>query len=346
MDNFFTLITPKQSRSQAAHHFNEIDFIKSVAIVAVITLHSLPAKTLYAILAPFHIWHAVPIFIVIAGMNGTLSNVQRSGGSIFPHAYSSSRLQRHFRNIIIPFLTIWLLEIVVQACTKKIAPGKIIYTFFAGGIGPGSYFTPVYIQHLMIFPMILWLKNKFQTLNRYAFVLFFLLLSLSLEWLCLVFSVPEWLYRLLYVRYLFAAFLGSYLLSPGFTKSMALLLTAVSLVYIVCLSYGAFNPAMMYPSWGFQHAPAYFYTVFLVVCLWHLYPLFQRFDFAIMFIGKATYHIFLLQMVWFKMIAHTVQGFVPDNVVYLAINIAVCLLLGCLFFKMQELGLKVKNDCD
>jgi len=342
MSNFFSLMTLDRSPDYAARHFNEIDFVKAIAIIAVIGLHALPANMLYAIFAPFHIWHAVPIFLVIAGMNSTLSSAKR-GKFVFSKEYSAGKCIKYFQKIILPFSIVWLFEVVVLACAGKISTGKIIYSFFAGGLGPGSYFTPVFIQHLMLFPLILWLKNTLQAYNHYLAVIVFFLLSLLLEWLCIVFAVPEWLYRLLYVRYLFAAFLGSYLVSPGFKKSMTLFLAILSGFYIACLSYSvhSFNTAMIiFPSWGFQHAPAYFYTVFLVGCLWHFYYFFQKLDVVIMFIGKATYHIFLLQMVWFKMTAHAVQGFIPNIVIRLAFDVSVCLLLGCFFFKMHEYGLK------
>lgn len=322
----------------ASYHFNEIDFIKSVAIVAVIILHTLPAKMLYTIFAPFHIWHAVPIFFVIAGMNSTLSSSRR-GTFVLSREYSADRFIKYFQKIFLPFLIVWLFEILVLVCTKKVTIGKVIYTFFAGGMGPGSYFTPLFIQHLMIFPLILWLKNKLHTYNCYVNVISFLLASLLLEWLCIALSVPAWLYRLLYVRYLFAAFLGSYMVSPGLKGGMAPFLTVLGVVYIACISYGGCDLAIIYPTWGFQHAPAYFYTIFLVICLWHMYPFLQWLDGIIMFIGKASYHIFLLQMVWFKMAAHAVHNVIPNMVAYLVINIGFCLLLGCLFFKMQEYGL-------
>ena len=344
MSDFFNLMTLDRSPDYAVRHFNEIDFVKAIAIVAVISLHALPLKTLYAIFAPFHIWHAVPIFLVIAGMNSTLSSIK--GGGVFSKEYSAGKYIKYFQKIILPFSIVWLFEIVVLACAGKISTGKIVYSFFAGGLGPGSYFTPVFIQHLMIFPLILWLKKYLQAYNQYISVIVFFLVSLLLEWLCIVFAVPEWLYRLLYVRYLFAAFLGSCLVSPGFKKGMALVLAILSGLYIACLSYrGTSSPAMIsYPSWGFQHAPAYFYTVFLVCCLWHLYYFCRRLDVVIMFVGKATYHIFLLQMVWFKMTAHAVQGLIPNIVVRLVFDVSVCLLLGSLFFIVQEHGLKAIRE--
>lgn len=332
----------KVFHGHASYHFNEIDFIKSVAIVAVIILHTLPAKMLYTIFAPFHIWHAVPIFLVVAGMNSTLSSSRR-GAFVLSSEYSADRFIKYFQRILLPFLIVWLFEVLVLVCTKKVTIGKVIYTFFAGGMGPGSYFTPIFIQHLLVFPLILWLKNKLCMYNRYVNVISFFLTALLLEWLCIVLSVPEWLYRLLYVRYLFAAFLGSYMVTPGLKGGTALFLTVLGIIYIACLSYGACSLAIIYPSWGFQHAPAYFYTIFLVICLWHIYPFLQWLDGIIMIIGKASYHIFLLQMVWFKMAAHAVQNFIPNMFVCMVINIGFCLLLGCLFCKIQEDGLRMVN---
>ena len=47
------------------NHLENIDFIKGLAAISVILLHTLPESVLYGSFAVFHIWQAVPIFLFI-----------------------------------------------------------------------------------------------------------------------------------------------------------------------------------------------------------------------------------------------------------------------------------------
>lgn len=316
-------------------YFNELDFIKAIAIIAVIILHTVPSHTLFSFFAPFHIWHAVPVFIMIAGINSTLSIHRRARGRYsFLNEYSGERIKSHFQRIWIPFSIAWLFEILFLLA-KQATPGEVIFSYFAGGIGPGSYFIPIFIQHILLFPIILWVKNKFNLHNQFIMLAAFFLVSVFLEWLCIAFTIPEWLYRLLYVRYLFAAVIGSSIVSHGLSKKAILLTVPLSVTYIVYVSYLKYSCPFIYAAWDFQHAPAYFYTAFLVSCLWRIYPHLRHMDRLFLPIGKASYHIFLCQMIWFWIFAQFVRKVVTNDIIYLALNILVCLSMGYAFYAIQ-----------
>ena len=338
MNSFIEAFNIKRVDDHKDNYFNEINLIKSFSIIAVIILHTIPSNILFTIFAPFHIWHAVPIFIMIAGMNSTLSAFKQ-GEFNFLNEYSVYKLKKYFQRILIPFSIVWLVEIYVLILRNEATTGKIILTFFTGGIGPGSYFTPLFIQHLIVFPGILWIKNKFISYDQYVILVCFFLISLFLEFLCVIFNIPEWLYRLLYVRYIFASIIGSYIVSHKFKKSTVMLLASLSFVYIVCVSYLKFDLLFIYPAWDFQHAPAYFYTAFFLFFLWWIYPFFRQFDIILIPFGKATYHIFLFQMLWFWIFTRILRAFISNDLVSIALNIFVCLLFGYVFFKIQLFAL-------
>ena len=54
-------------------HFQQIDFIKTIAIIAVILLHSLPAYVLLDTYSAFHVSQAIPVFIIVSGLVWYLS---------------------------------------------------------------------------------------------------------------------------------------------------------------------------------------------------------------------------------------------------------------------------------
>lgn len=316
-------------------YYNQIDFIKAIAITSVIILHTVPSDILlFTIFAPFHIWHAVPVFIMIAGINSTLSIYKRGHFSL-SYEYSLDKYIIYFKRILIPFSIVWLFQIFVLILAKKATLGKIFYLYVTGGLGPGGYFTPLFIQHLILFPTIIWLKNKFSSYNQFTMLAGFFLVSVFLEWMCIILNIPEWLYRLLYLRYLFAAVIGTYIVSHGFSKKVFLLITPISVIYIICVSYLNYNLPIIYSAWNFQHAPAYFYTALLVFCLWRIYPLFRGIENYFLPIGKASYHIFLFQMIWFWKFARFLRKLVTNDLLYLTLNIFICLLVGYAFYTIQ-----------
>ena len=52
---------------------NSLDYLKAYAIIAVLFLHLLPYNYLIKTFAQFHIWQAVPIFVLLMGYTFTLS---------------------------------------------------------------------------------------------------------------------------------------------------------------------------------------------------------------------------------------------------------------------------------
>jgi hypothetical protein len=331
MDNFLFSKIPGSNST----YYEEIDFIKAIAIIAVIILHTGLTYKHFAFFAPLFIQHAVPVFIIIAGINSSLS-IYRRGKISLSYEYSLDKFKKYFQRILIPFSIVWLFEIMALIFAKKATVGKIFFSFFAGGIGPGNFYTPVFIQHLIFFPLVIWLKNKFSSYNQFIMLLGFFFVSIFLEWMCIVLIVPEWLYSPLYLRYLFAAVIGSYMVSHEFSKKAIFLLMPLSITYIISVSYLKYDfPTIIYSAWGFQHAPAYFYTAFLVYFLWWIYPFLRNIERLILPIGKASYHIFLFQMMWFWFPAQFLRKLVTNDFLYLSLNIFACLLVGYVFYKIQ-----------
>lgn len=58
-------------------HYLQIDLIKAVAIVSVIILHSVPSSITASTISFFTMEQAVPVFLLIMGLNGTMSFKRR-----------------------------------------------------------------------------------------------------------------------------------------------------------------------------------------------------------------------------------------------------------------------------
>jgi hypothetical protein len=296
-------------------------------------LHAIPSNKLLTIFAPFHIGQAVPIFMVIAGITSTLFATKNNVLFRLSNEYSIPKLNKYLARIVAPFTFIWIVEMCFMICLKNITPKQMLLSYFAGGIGPGGYFTPIIIQHLLIFPLILWLIDN---IKSHSIVIFgFFLFSLFIEWLCIQTNIPAPLYRLLYVRYIYAVVLGVYIAKYGISSSI-MLLSLPSMAYIAGVSYFNFESKVIYPARGFEHAPAYFYTVVIIQLLWCLHPYIRRTGISLAYIGQSSYHIFLFQMLYFWMFGSSVLAIVHSPLIWLMLNIVICISLGCLFFKIQE----------
>jgi len=319
-------------------YYEEIDFIKSIAILSVIVLHSLSTNIKLRIFAPFHIWHAVPIFMVVAGINSSLLLLDKDYEAF--KEYSLEKIKKKFIRIVIPFIIILACELLLIYFFKGPMEESIFYFIISGGYGAGSYFVPIFIQHILIFPLVLIFLRK-TPISYFNKIVFLFLVSILLEKICMIAGISEEVYRLLYVRYFFASVLGAVLVicKPKFFH--LILFSCISFLYIFYTSYYEYELPIIYPAWIFQHAPAYFWTLMIILLLWFLYPKLSLLSNSLMKIGKYSYHIFLVQMVYFWCFDHFVKNAVIEFIninyyfIYTVINCIFCIIGGICFFKIN-----------
>ncbi len=308
-----------------------IDVIKVFAIIAVILLHSLPVYAKLKLFACFHIWQAVPLFMVIAGYNLTAS-FQRRGLLRFKNQLCNV-LDRLLYRIVIPFLIIWMIQIALISIVKPQNLGlkRCFASILAGGYGPGSYFIPVYIQGACFIP-VLFLINRH--VGNKSFLILLFVLSIAADWILKIVNISEPTYRLLFTRYIFAITLGYAIYYRLFNKW--LLVLPLSIYYIYYATYKGYL-VFDYPSWRFQHTIGFFYTAFIVVILIDKMPLISNAvtSRAIRLVSDATYHIFLVQMLYFWTIGKKIAPFL-NRFCFLLTNLLTCIILGILFHKLNH----------
>src|SRR3954470_10816728 len=99
---------------KARPHLAQIDLLKGLAVLSVIALHGVTAEELHDAWAPFTIGQAVPVFLVVMGMNAASSFRDRGGAplrELFSPAYFAGRFDR----LVVPFAVVWLGSLVVGA---------------------------------------------------------------------------------------------------------------------------------------------------------------------------------------------------------------------------------------
>lgn len=311
-----------------------MDVLKALAIISVILLHSLTFKTELKILAPYHIKQAVPVFMILTGYN-TARSYQKRGFKTLPQFYEFNYLRKRLERLIYPFVFIWLLQMLILFLfTDKLDLSLFIRSFFRGGRGPGSYFVPIIVQTTLLLPFIYLFLKK----NKKQPVLIIFLVSLGLELFSRLTDMGAAPYRLLIFRYVFALTLGVWLAMNDKKVNYKWLafLSIVSFIYITAVNYFDWI-FIMEKYWEGSHAPAYFWTLLIVIIGLKLPPvrIERKVNRIFVKIGQASYHIFLAQMVYFWRLKDLLPPLPPA--VKLSLNMVLCLVLGLLFFELEKI---------
>lgn len=131
----------------------------------------------------------------------------------------------------------------------------------------------------------------------------FLLIAECLELLCSFVHVPEWLYRVLAIRYVFLIYLGFIWVKEGIAINvknvMLCVISAIAAVFFVCSS-NEHEPWFFNTAWSYSRWPCYFWVSNgLVMLLWYLWEFLKKSQMvvsAVNVLAKTTWEIYLMQM--------------------------------------------------
>lgn len=196
------------------------DFWKGICMLLVIISHSTwTEKECLKLGFPFSVNMAVPLFMLISGYLNAKSFQEKNVSSL-EKAYDQKRLKKIFFRFSVPFLCIWLLEGALHFWLYEFR-GIQRYTFmewllsvFAGGYGPGSFYYPILIQLICIYPIIYFVINKYEQKGVYGLFLCEILFEvIKIPW-----KITEDTYRLMIFRYVPLLAFGTYIYLYGKEK--------------------------------------------------------------------------------------------------------------------------------
>jgi peptidoglycan/LPS O-acetylase OafA/YrhL len=297
----------------------QIDMLKGLAAISVVILHSMPYDARYAILAPYHIWQAMPIFLILLGYNGAKSYM-RFGSWSLKQCYFV--IPRRLRRLFWPYTTFIALEFFGPLLLKGLLynPTKL---WLFGGYGMGSYFTPIVVQLILIFPLLYLLSIK----NRYLSIAVALAAGIGFDAFAYFSNMDRDLYRLIGIRYLFPIALGIYLARNN-VSNLALLAAGIigaSWIAFVSINLG-FPPA--YPAWHIFSPPSFLWGFCLVALGLRCLPSVPLVE----WVGRASYHIFLAQSLYFYIVG--AENF-PSPLIIVP-NALICIASGQLFYILHR----------
>jgi peptidoglycan/LPS O-acetylase OafA/YrhL len=335
---------------QLPDHILQIDLLKALAIVSVIIMHTFPVEMLLAVGAPYTLWHAVPLFILIAGYTGAYGFRRRNAASI-RECYDTGLIFRRYSRLLTPYLLYWILEIILLFFVIRVPldAWSLLVNLVSGGAGWGSYFIPIILESVLVVPLLYFTALRDPDLMvGIAFCLDIVFEAF------VVLSGSTALSSFIYFRYLFAGALGVWLVLSTRRRSAAIVVGGIaSLVYLTLVGYTALVPpgSVFYQYDGALQFPAFMWTLVLAMTGLAYLPKARttRISRWLAAIGKASWHIFMVQMLYFLFLADYVYrilnpvisvlykpllfGFLPFLIPALGIvggtiNILVCVLSG------------------
>jgi Acyltransferase family len=308
-----------------------IDLVKAIAMVGVIAQHSLP--NLRAVGASFWIFQAVPVLVVLFGMNmkGSLDRSVRAGLPWYVQSYLPRRLER----LLIPFAVVW---VVAYALARWSGTAHVGGLALAGALpvpAPGNYFVPMILALTLAVPPVHAAYRRWATGTVLALAALDLGFELVAPRIPVLMGHGQFLYDASPFRYL-VAFVAGFLLvdraSSGAARAAGAVLVAASFAYLVLeLTHGEWFDALVPGFTRPTNLAAVPYCAALTLLLLRALPGTSSNPAlrAAGYVGRASFHVFLVQMVWF--------AFHPghDTGPFL-VALAVCFPLGVAFFWLED----------
>ena len=309
--------------------------IKGLAIIGVMVQHAFTAGFLHGSWDTLWAGQAVPVFFVLMGLNATRSAARSKDASLhglYTARYVRGRLDR----LLVPLAVAWVIALVVAVAIGTFHVGPLVVLgVLPIASAPGNYFVTIVLEFALLFPAVYVCFNRAPvktTIVIVALDIAFELLAPHVGPLKTTGIGNGYLYEAGIVKYASAILAGMWLARLAITPARAqvlLGLAAASFVYLVVLHV---HPSAF--SWltdSFSRSTNFLSVFFAVWLTWmgllRLTPRrwFGTYD-ALEGIGRASYHVFLIQIIWF--------GAITNRSWPVAIaGIAACCALGWAFYR-------------
>jgi hypothetical protein len=298
------------SNESSVERQGAVDAIKGVAIVFVLMLHSYGAHIPYSL---FWVRQAVPLLVVMMGYTGVLTHVRPIG----------QYLRRRAVRLLVPWSVAWLVALIIMLVKGNLRWRSDVLWGALPTPGPGNYFITIAFAFVLALPLLRWLLDK----GPWVLLTTCFVVDLTFQLAAGHFPLDPYLFKASLLRYLFAVGVGMVLASGR----MLWPLVPISFAYLVALTMG-FKMPFIRPAWQSHFLLAAGYTAaFVRTGLRFSYPRFLR------SFGTASWHIFLVQIVWFGQVAHFVLDRLGLQPIPSAlVSIGGCLVVGLVFANIDQ----------
>lgn len=313
-----------------------VDILKGICIVFVIVTHfEWQGNVRMLPFFPYLIDMAVPIFMIISGYVYSISYEAHKITSI-GRAYCLDYVIDKLVRYTMPFALIYILELAAfYRIGQTYGLGEIIWTFFNGGFGYGSYYFPIMIQFIFVFPIVYFIVKRFD----FAGLLICGGLNACFEFLQWVYFISDVQYRLILFRYLLLIACGCYFyIGKGpLKKWIGIVSTLVGGVFIGACCYGGYTPHIV-KHWT---RTSFIAVLFIIPCIGLVLKSEKCRNLKcppLEFLGKASYHIFLSQMFFYQFLSYPLSLRMEGKPVVLSllISIVASICFGIVFYMIES----------
>ena len=289
-------------------------------------------------LFPFWINMTVPCFIFLTGYVSALS-LKRQKVATYEDAVANGRILKKMIRFVIPFTMAFIAEWILlrlfgiyMVNIFTYGPIAFCLDYIRGGVGMGSYYVPLMIQCVIVFPVIYFVVKKYQLKG----VIYCFVANALFEVLKTAYYMNDAEYRLLIFRYIFILSAGVYVAICEIKKTKVMLILCtlcfvIGLFFLYLFSYTAYEPKII----------QYWSTTSFVVCLYivpvmgFLVSKVKLRCYPLELIGKSSYNIFLVQMIYY-VLSDKVYELFPLGDFKLICNIVICVVIGVLFYYIEK----------
>ncbi len=279
---------------------------------------------------------AVPMFMIVSGFVYTKS-FQKNNIECIDKAYQADFFLGKIVRYTVPFSIAFCIEEAAfyVTGTNHHSIAQMGYYFLRGGIGPGSFYYPIMIQFIFFFPVI------YAIIRKYDFKGLFIcgFMNLIFEVCKYAYDMDKECYKRLLFRYTLLIAYGCFVAMGKYKKrwKLSMICMGVGIAYKIAFEYFGFVP----PITNFWTGTSLWACLYIIPLAKYIIE--NKFHNRIIeAIGRASYDIFLVQLVYYKGVER-VYAHVQGRVVQLIVNLVICVILGLLFHIVEVPVTKTVN---
>lgn len=322
-----------------------------LAVVASVFLYiretkkqSSPKRRIFMALLPFGIFLslvylrklAVCIFMIMTGY--LLSGTVMKYSSPIKEWYKRDNIIPRVSRFYLPFIPIFIIGLLFKIFVlgKEYSVAEVLARFILGGFKPGSYYITAMAELVLIFPLVFVVVKRFKLWG----VLFFVCLNFAYDIFAVTVGMNAILYKFLAFRFLAHIAFGVYAKVTDLKsdKRLNIALFIIGFLYMFIYCYANIRSAKLFYEWRVASFPTAFFMypmiVFFIDKLKNLKYTDSRLSQSTLLFANATYHIFLVQLLYYTTVGYDFNAFVDNVIITMPLNVVICVPLGIMYYKL------------
>lgn len=251
------------------------------------------------------------------------------------NAYLPKEIICKWARFIIPYIPVFIIVVTYQILKENDSFGffGLISFFFIGGKGAGSYYFPIMLQVVVLYPLVHCIIKRF----RLKGLITCFVINILYEFLKTWFGMPNEVYRFLVFRYFFILSYGCFLFfiikdDLKIRRLWFYVAGIMGIIYIFIFNYTSIEPIIT----TYWTTTSVFSVCFIVPIMFYLMKPNGINNRILELFGKASYNIMFAQMLYYLILARTINKYINMLILELFIGIVFSCFVGIIFYKIEN----------